>query len=90
LFFHMTEVHDNAELSSGDEVEFVVVQNQRNSKYSAVSLRKIVGQKRPERLISRLKSVSDDCGPRLIAIRAPRGPDGTKGFTRPRMPWMAP
>lgn len=90
LFFHMTEVHDNAELSSGDEVEFVVVQNQRNSKYSAVSLRKLTGQKRPERLISRLKSVGDECGPRLIAIRPPRGPDGTKGFSRPRMPWMAP
>jgi cold shock CspA family protein len=41
LFFHMTEVHDGVEISPGDEVEFVVVQNQRNQKYSAVSLRKI-------------------------------------------------
>ena len=41
LFFHMTEVHDGVELRPGDEVEFVVVQNQRNNKYSAVSLRKI-------------------------------------------------
>lgn len=41
LFFHMTEVHDGVELQPGDEVEFVVVQNQRNNKYSAVSLRKI-------------------------------------------------
>ena len=41
LFFHMTEVHDGVELAPGDEVEFVVVQNQRNQKFSAVSLRKI-------------------------------------------------
>lgn len=41
LFFHMTEVHDSIELQPGDEVEFVVVQNQRNAKYSACSLRKI-------------------------------------------------
>jgi len=37
----MTEVHDGVEIQPGDEVEFVVVQNQRNSKYSACSLRKI-------------------------------------------------
>lgn len=41
LFFHMTEVHDGIEVQTGDEVEFVIVQNQRNGKYSACSLRKI-------------------------------------------------
>ena len=41
LFFHMTEVHDGIELHTGDEVEFVVVRNQRNGKFSACSLRKI-------------------------------------------------
>jgi cold shock CspA family protein len=41
LFFHMTEVHGGIEVGPGDEVEFVVVQNQRNGKYSACSLRKI-------------------------------------------------
>lgn len=41
LFFHMTEVHDGVEIQAGDEVEFVVVQNQRNKKYSACSVRKI-------------------------------------------------
>jgi len=34
----MTEVHGGVEVTPGDEVEFVVVQNQRNSKYSACSL----------------------------------------------------
>lgn len=41
LFFHMTEVHDSVEVQPGDEVEFVIVQNQLNKKYSACSLRKI-------------------------------------------------
>ena len=41
LFFHMSEVHDSAELRVGDQVQFVVVQNQRNSRYSACNLRKI-------------------------------------------------
>ena len=37
----MSEVHDSAELRVGDQVQFVVVQNQRNSRYSACNLRKI-------------------------------------------------
>jgi len=44
-------------------------------------------RQRPERLISRLKSVGDDIGPKMVAIRQPRGPDGTKGFRQPRKPW---
>lgn len=91
LFFHMTEVHDGVELQPGDTVEFVVVQNQRNGKYSAVSLRKVEEQvrvPRPERLISRLKSVGDESGPRVIATRQPNGPDGTRGFTTPRQIWQ--
>ncbi|XP_071115411.1 cold shock domain-containing protein E1-like isoform X1 [Haliotis cracherodii] len=87
LFFHMTEVHDGAEIQPGDEVEFVVVQNQRNGKYSACSLRKITDRQRPERLISRLKSMSDEVGQRMMIIRAPKGPDNTKGFIQPRLPW---
>jgi len=90
LFFHMTEVHDaQSGLHSGDEVEFVVVQNQRNGKYSACSLRKISEKKRPERLISRLKSVGDDGGPKVTVIRQPKGPDGSKGF-KARTPWKPP
>ena len=42
LFFHMSEVHDNADLSSGDVVEFVIVHNQRNGKYSATNVRKML------------------------------------------------
>jgi cold shock CspA family protein len=41
LFFHMTEVHEGASLRVGDEVEFVLVYNQRTNKHSACSVRKL-------------------------------------------------
>lgn len=90
LFFHMTEVHDGIELSPGDEVEFVVVHNQRNGKYSAVSLRRLQERQRPERLMSRLKSVGQESEPKVVTIRQPKGPDGTKGFTIERKLWKPP
>ncbi|TMW52825.1 hypothetical protein DOY81_002092 [Sarcophaga bullata] len=87
LFFHMSEVQGNAvSLHPGDTVEFSVVTNQRNGKSSACNVLKI--NDRPDRLISRLK-LTDDTLPRLIIIRAPKGPQG-KGFTPqarlPRIP----
>ncbi|XP_052239321.1 cold shock domain-containing protein E1-like [Dreissena polymorpha] len=88
LFFHQSEVGGGLEVAPGDEVEFVVVHNQRNNKYSACSLRKITEKRRPERLLSRLKSMNDEMvGPRVVVTRPPKGPDGTKGFTQPRTPW---
>ncbi|XP_063987140.1 cold shock domain-containing protein E1-like isoform X2 [Diachasmimorpha longicaudata] len=88
LFFHMTEVKDNATLQPGDQVEFVLVTNQRNGKSSACNVTRLSGesvQQRPERLISRLRTVSlEDAGPKLTVIRQPKGPDGTRGFTQER------
>lgn len=38
-------------------------------------------QARPERLISRLRTISvDDTGPKLTVMRQPKGPDGSRGF----------
>ncbi|XP_064488966.1 cold shock domain-containing protein E1-like isoform X2 [Ornithodoros turicata] len=83
LFFHMTEVK-GGHLQVGDKVEFVVVHHQRTKKYSACSVVKIgesQPSQRPERLVSRLRTLSvDDAGPRIIIVRQPRGPDGTNGF----------
>lgn len=43
-------------------------------------------RQRPEHLVSRLKSINEDPnGPRVIAIRQPKGPDGSKGFIQPRV-----
>ncbi|XP_023030354.1 cold shock domain-containing Unr isoform X2 [Leptinotarsa decemlineata] len=83
LFFHMTEVKDNAGLQVGDTVEFVLVTNHRSGKSSACNVVKVSDvQARPERLISRLRTISvDDTGPKLTLMRQPKGPDGSKGFS---------
>lgn len=98
LFFHMSEVRGNAsDLQSGDAVEFVMLTNPRNGKSSACNVVKIgkspVGggarprSERPERLLSRLRagSTEEGGGPRVVVLRPPRGPDGSRGF-RPRRP----
>ncbi|XP_058828473.1 cold shock domain-containing protein E1 isoform X1 [Topomyia yanbarensis] len=83
LFFHMSEVQGGGSLYPGDSVEFSIVTNQRNGKTSACNMIKVADMNgmRAERLLSRIKINSvDDSGPRLTVIRAPKGPDGTKGF----------
>lgn len=83
LFFHMSEVQGGGCLYPGDSVEFSIVTNQRNGKTSACNMVKVADANgvRAERLLSRIKLNSvDDSGPRLTVIRAPKGPDGTKGF----------
>lgn len=79
IFFHMSEVKNNSNLQPGDIVEFVILQSQRNGKYSACNVVKIGEAQitRPERL-TRVKV--EECGPRVVVIRNPKGPDGTKGF----------
>lgn len=90
LFFHMTEVKDNVSLQVGDTVEFVLVTNHRSGKSSACNVVKVSNwhlscsdvQARPERLISRLRTISlDEAGPKLTVVRQPKGPDGSKGFS---------
>merc|ERR1719419_912304 len=84
LFFHMSEVEGGEVLQVGDQVEFVVVTNSRTKKHSACCVRKLGASQRPERLISKLKALSQEesnrAGPKLVVTRQPRGPDGTKGF----------
>ncbi|XP_034946970.1 cold shock domain-containing protein E1 isoform X2 [Chelonus insularis] len=88
LFFHMTEVKDHANLQPGDQVEFVLVTNQRTGKSFACNVSRLNGestQQRPERLINRLRTISlEDAGPKLTVIRQPKGPDGTRGFAQER------
>lgn len=85
LFFHMSEVKDHQHLNPGDEVEFVILQNPRNGKSSACSVVKVGESQRPERLLNRVSKLSvDESAPRLVAIRQPFGPDGTRGFNLSR------
>eukprot|EP00095_Tigriopus_kingsejongensis_P007082 maker-scaffold1022_size69981-snap-gene-0.9 protein:Tk07082 transcript:maker-scaffold1022_size69981-snap-gene-0.9-mRNA-1 annotation:"cold shock domain-containing protein e1" len=84
LFFHTCEVEDNEVLQQGDEVEFVVVSNKRTNKHSAVAVRKISTCKRPDRLISKLKTLNLDGGMKVVVIRQPKGPESGAGFKAPR------
>ena len=83
LTFNLKDVQDASELSVGDEVEFVILTLGGGQK-TAVNIQKATDRPRPERLLSRIKSVTDDQCPRAMAIRQPKGPDGTKGFKCPR------
>ncbi|RZF48035.1 hypothetical protein LSTR_LSTR002101 [Laodelphax striatellus] len=93
LFYHTSEVKDGVQLQQGDTVEFVLMYNHRTGKSSACNVTKVSPEKeqRPERLVSRLRTISlEDGGPKLTVARQPRGPDGTKGFaTDMRMPRIA-
>ncbi|XP_053572481.1 cold shock domain-containing protein E1 [Bombina bombina] len=88
LFFHVKEIQDGIDLQSGDEVEFSVILNQRSGKCSACNVKllskgpELVAAPRPDRLVSRLKSITldDASAPRLMVLRQPKGPDNTKGF----------
>lgn len=91
LFFHTSEVTDGIKLNQGDLVEFVLVVNQRSGKSSGCNVTKISSaensppkqpSQRPEHLINRIRTISviDDGSPKLVVIRQPLGPDGSKGF----------
>ena len=41
LFFHLSEVKDNATLQNGDTVEFVLITNQRTGKSAACNVAKM-------------------------------------------------
>lgn len=84
--FRLTDVVSGGEISVGDEVEYILIQSRPNSRPIATTVRKISERQRPEHLISRLKSVGDEAGPKMVVVRQPRGPDGTKGFRLSRRP----
>ena len=84
-------------LKPGDEVEFVVSHNPRNNKYSATRIKRTAisketakdtetDNKRPERLITKLKLANvDKSGKQLVLTRQPNNPADmgkTKSFSR--------
>jgi len=83
VFFHMTEVQDfvGRELRPGDDVQFVIVQNHKNAKKSAIRVQKIIDE-RPEHLTRRRSTKLSESSSwmRVQVIRQPNGPDGSKGF----------
>ncbi|CAF3081035.1 unnamed protein product [Rotaria socialis] len=88
IFFHNSEVDGGVELRPGDEVEFYAQYNLKSGKPCASKLRRINTLQRPDRLITKLRSVNFDENKRqkLIIIRQPRNADEkSKGFTSIRV-----
>jgi len=83
VFFHMSEVQNNLgkELKAGDDVRFVIVQNHKNAKRSAVRVQKMTDE-RPEHLSRRRSTRLSESTivNKVQIVRQPSGPDGSKGF----------
>lgn len=78
-------------------VNLLSVVNRFNIAYNYINITSLYSdvKARPERLISRLRTVSlDEAGPRLMVVRQPKGPDGSPGFApevrKPRLPGCVP
>ncbi|XP_066924328.1 cold shock domain-containing protein E1-like [Clytia hemisphaerica] len=86
VFFHMSEVQNEngKELKQGDEVSFMLVQNHKNAKKSAIRVQKIIDE-RPEHLLRRRShKFSESQTFKVSVLRHPTGPDGTTGFALKR------
>jgi len=85
LSFNTSDVSEKpkSDFSAGDVVEFDLARG-RNNKLVATNVKRIREKEaspRPAALINRIKSMAiSEEGPRVVAIRQPKGPDGTKGF----------
>jgi len=83
VFFHMSEVQNSPgkELKAGDDVRFVIVQNHKNAKRSAVRVQKMTDE-RPEHLSRRRSTRLSESTVinKVQIVRQPSGPDGSKGF----------
>lgn len=86
LTFNTSEVvmqNGSREFSPGDVVEFDLIRS-RNNKLVATAVTRIREKEaspRPASLINRMKSMAvSEEGPRVVAIRQPKGPDGSRGF----------
>ncbi|CAF3951002.1 unnamed protein product [Rotaria sordida] len=88
IFFHNSEIEAGFELRAGDEVEFYAQYNLKSGKPCASKLRRVNNLQRPDRLITKLKSVNFDENTRqkLVVVRQPRNADEkSKGFTNVRI-----
>ncbi|CAF0761612.1 unnamed protein product [Rotaria sordida] len=88
IFFHNSEIDGGFELRPGDEVEFYAQYNLKSGKPCASKLRRVNNLQRPDRLITKLKSINLDETKRqkLIIVRQPRNADEkSKGFTSIRI-----
>lgn len=86
IYFNKSEVTGSPRLKVGDLVDFYLVDNKKSDKCYAIDITKLedhsnsASEERP--LFKNLQMAKDklETGPKVIVIRQPKAPDGSKGF----------
>lgn len=83
IYFNKAEVPAQTKLKVGDTVDFYVVKNRKTDKTYAIDINKLNSSNKSlssDLTIYKTSSVKIENGPKVIVIRQPKAPDGTKGF----------
>lgn len=82
IYFNKAEVPASTKLKVGDIVDFYLVKNRKTGKTYAIDINKLSSStKSISSEMSTFKSnIKIENGPKIIVIRQPKAPDGSKGF----------
>lgn len=87
IYFNKGEVSGNPRLKIGDLVDFYLVDNRKSDKSYAIDIVKLADAEfcqsaspNDDRPIFKNLVKDKESGPKVVVIRQPRAPDGTKGF----------
>lgn len=87
VYFNSTEIrNDNMKIKCGDKVDFYLVKNKKFDKIYAIDINKAEEMNgstltMTDRTLFKSFNKLSGNGPKVIIIRQPKAPDGTKGFT---------
>lgn len=90
IYFNAAEIRSNVKIKFGDKVDFLLVKNKKTEKFYAIDINRLDenqftsngGSTATDRQFIRNFIINKETnGPKVIAIRQPKAPDGTKGFT---------
>ena len=85
IYFNAVEIRANVQIKSGDRVDFYLIKNKKTEKFYAIDIDKLEESANPNstdrKMLSFIKHNHEQNGPKVIAIRQPKAPDGTKGFS---------
>lgn len=89
VYFNAAEIRSGTTIKNGDRVDFYLIKNEKTDKYYAIDICKLdstnssfpAGSCTDRTLLkSFLMKTCNENGPKVIVIRQPRAPDGSKGF----------
>ncbi|OTF81495.1 hypothetical protein BLA29_009672, partial [Euroglyphus maynei] len=89
IYFNAAEIRTNVKIKFGDKVDFLLVKNKKTDKFYAIDINRLddhqltsIGSTTTtdRQFIRNFFMNKEMNGPKVIAIRQPKAPDGTKGF----------